>query len=141
MKGYHLELVCGNRQQAEQLQEVLHLFDLDAKIVVRKKYFVVYIKEGSNIVDFLGICKARVALMNLENLRIVKEMRNSINRKVNCETANIAKTVNAAAKQIEDIIFIRDYVGFSKLPNNLKEMAEVRLEYPESSLKELAKEL
>ena len=141
MKGYHLELVCGNLQQAEQLQEVLHLFDLDAKIIVRKKYFVVYIKEGSNIVDFLGICKARVALMNLENLRIVKEMRNSINRKVNCETANIAKTVNAAAKQIEDIIFIRDYVGFSKLPNNLKEMAEVRLEYPESSLKELGQYL
>ncbi len=141
MKGYHLELVCSNRQQAEQIREVLCLFDLDAKIIARKKYFVVYIKEGSNIVDFLGICKARVALMNLENLRIVKEMRNSINRKVNCETANIAKTVNAAAKQIEDIIFIRDYVGFSKLPYNLKEMAQVRLEYPEATLKELGQYL
>ena len=141
MKGYHLELVCNNRYQAEQIQEVLILFGLDAKIIARKKYFVVYIKEGSNIVDFLGICKARVALMNLENLRIVKEMRNSINRKVNCETANIAKTVNAAAKQIEDIIFIRDYVGFSKLPDTLREMAQVRLEYPESSLKELGQYL
>ena len=140
-KGYHLELVCNNRYQAEQVQEILLLFDLDAKIIVRKKYFVVYLKEGSHIVDFLGICKARVALMNLENLRIVKEMRNSINRKVNCETANIAKTVNAAAKQIEDIIFIRDYVGFSKLPDTLREMAQVRLEYPESSLKELGQYL
>lgn len=140
-KGYHLELVCSNKSQAEQIQEVLFLFDLDAKIITRKKYFVVYLKEGSHIVDFLGICKARVALMNLENLRIVKEMRNSINRKVNCETANIAKTVNAAAKQIEDIIFIRDYVGFSKLPDTLKEMAQVRLEYPESSLKELGQYL
>ena len=137
MKGYHLELVCNNRKQAEQIKEVLLLFELDAKIVQRKKYFVVYLKEGSHIVDFLGICKARVALMNLENLRIVKEMRNSINRKVNCETANIAKTVNAAAKQIEDIIFIRDYIGFSKLPDNLRQMAEVRLEYPEATLKEL----
>lgn len=141
MKGYHLELVCNNRHQAEQIQEVLILFDLDAKIVTRKKYFVVYLKEGSHIVDFLGITKARVALMNLENLRIVKEMRNSINRKVNCETANIAKTVNAATKQIEDIIFIRDYVGFSKLPDTLREMAQVRLEYPESSLKELGQYL
>ena len=141
MKGYHLELVCNNRNQAEQIKEVLLLFELDAKIVQRKKYFVVYLKEGSHIVDFLGICKARVALMNLENLRIVKEMRNSINRKVNCETANIAKTVNAAAKQIEDIIFIRDYIGFSKLPDNLRQMAEVRLEYPESSLKELGQYL
>ena len=141
MKGYHLELVCNTRQQAKQIQEILILFDLDAKIVTRKKYFVVYIKEGSNIVDFLGICKARVALMNLENLRIVKEMRNKINRKVNCETANIAKTVNAATKQIEDIIFIRDSIGFSKLPSNLKEMAQVRLDYPEASLKELGQYL
>ena len=140
-KGYHVELVCNNNYQAKQLQEVLHLFDLEAKIVVRKKYFVVYIKEGAHIVDFLGICKARLALMNLENLRILKEMRNSINRKVNCETANIAKTVNAAAKQIEDIIFIRDCVGFSKLPEPLREMAEVRLEHPESSLKELGQYL
>ena len=140
-KGYHLELVCSNKAQAKQLQEVLVLFELEAKIVVRKKYYVVYLKEGAHIVDFLGICKARVALMNLENLRIVKEMRNSINRKVNCETANIAKTVNAAAKQIEDIIFIRDYVGFSKLPDTLREMAQVRLEYPESSLKELGQYL
>ena len=140
-KGYHLELVCNNLRQAEQVRDVLFLFELDAKIVARKKYFVVYLKEGSHIVDFLGITKARVAYMNLENLRIVKEMRNSVNRKVNCETANIAKTVNAAAKQIEDIIFIRDYVGFSKLPDSLKEMALVRLEYPESSLKELGQYL
>ena len=136
-KAYHLELVCNYKNQAEQLKGILRLFDLDAKIVERKKYYVVYLKEGSHIVDFLGITKARVALMNLENLRIVKEMRNSINRKVNCETANIAKTVNAATKQIEDIIFIRDYVGFSKLPDTLREMAMVRLEHPEAALKEL----
>ena len=140
-KGYHLELVCSNKHQANQIKEVLVLFDLDAKIVERKKYFVVYLKEGSHIVDFLGITKAKIALMNLENLRILKEMRNSINRKVNCETANIAKTVSAATKQIEDIIFIRDYIGFSNLPDTLKEMAMVRLEHPEAALKELGQYL
>ena len=140
-KGYHLELVCSNRHQADQIKEILALFELDAKIVERKKYFVVYLKEGSHIVDFLGITKAKIALMNLENLRILKEMRNSINRKVNCETANIAKTVNAATKQIEDIEYIRDYVGFSKLPDNLREMAQVRLEHPEATLKELGQYL
>ncbi|MGN1314290.1 MAG: DNA-binding protein WhiA [Lachnospiraceae bacterium] len=136
-KSYHLELVCANPNQAGQLQELLRGFELDAKIVPRKKYFVVYLKEGSNIVDFLNICEGHIALMDLENLRILKEMRNSINRRVNCETANIAKTVNAAAKQLEDIRFIKEIVGFSKLPPALKQMAEVRLEYPEATLKEL----
>lgn len=140
-KGYHLELVCNNEPQAKQIQEILVSLKLDAKIILRKKYYVVYLKEGSHIVDFLGICKAHVSLMELENLRIVKEMRNAINRKVNCETANIAKTVNASAKQIEDIIYIRDYVGFSRLPLNLRQMAEVRLEHPEATLKELGKYL
>jgi len=140
-KSYHLELVCTNLNQADQLQQLLEGFELDAKIVQRKKYFVVYLKEGSNIVDFLNICEAHVALMNLENLRILKEVRNSINRRVNCETANIAKTVNAAAKQLEDIRFIQEFAGFSKLPPALKQMAQVRLEYPEATLKELGQYL
>ena len=140
-KNYHLEMVFNNKFQAEQIKDILLMFSLDAKIVLRKKYYVVYLKEGSNIVDFLNICEAHVALMELENLRIVKEMRNSINRRVNCETANIAKTVNAATKQIEDIIFIRDCVGFSELPRNLREMAQIRLDYPEATLKELGQYL
>lgn len=140
-KSYHLEMVCNNISQAQQLQQLQQGFGLDAKIISRKKYFVVYLKESSNIVDFLNICEAHVSLMELENLRIVKEMRNSINRRVNCETANIAKTVNAATKQIEDIKFIRDGMGFAKLSKNLKQMAEVRLEYPEATLKELGQYL
>ncbi len=137
VKGYHLELVTDNERKAFQIQQIIREFELDAKIIRRKKYFVVYLKEGSNIVDFLNICEAHVSLMQFENERIVKEMRNSINRRVNCETANISKTVNAAAKQIADIGKIRDTIGFSNLPQNLREMAMVRLEYPDASLKEL----
>lgn len=141
VKGYHLELVTANERKAFQIQTMIQEFDLDAKIIRRKKYFVVYLKEGSNIVDFLNICEAHVSLMQFENERIVKEMRNSINRRVNCETANISKTVNAAAKQISDIEKIRDYYGFANLPDTLREMAEVRMEYPDASLKELGQYL
>ena len=140
-KGYHLELVTGNERKAFQIQTMIREFELDAKIIRLKKYFVVYLKEGSNIVDFLNICEAHVSLMQFENERIVKEMRNSINRRVNCETANISKTVNAATKQIADIEKIRDRYGFANLPENLKEMAEVRMEHPDTSLKELGQYL
>lgn len=136
-KSYHFEIVCATLKKAEQLQEIIHDFEIDAKIVVRKKNYVVYIKEGAQIVDLLNIMEAHVALMNLENVRILKEMRNSVNRKVNCETANINKTVNAAVKQIEDIRLIEERVGLTKLPDSLREMAQVRLEYPEAPLKEL----
>lgn len=140
-KGYHLELVTSNERKAFQIQTMIREFELDAKIIRRKKYFVVYLKEGSNIVDFLNICEAHVSLMQFENERIVKEMRNSINRRVNCETANISKTVNAAAKQISDIEKIRDKYGFVNLPENLREMAIVRMEHPDASLKELGQYL
>lgn len=136
-KGYHLEFVCSYEAQAHQIQEVLHGFELEARIVRRKKYYVVYLKEGAGIVDLLNVMGAHLSLMNLENLRIEKEMRNSINRQVNCETANITKTVNAASRQIEDIQLIRERIGFSNLPDNLREVALVRLSHPESSLQEL----
>jgi DNA-binding protein WhiA len=136
-KSYHFEIVCRFLEQAKQLQEVINFFELDAKIVERKNHFVVYLKEGSQIVDILNIMEAHVALMNLENVRILKEMRNAVNRKVNCETANISKTVNAAVKQLEDIIYIRDTMGFETLPESLRKIAELRLEYPEAPLKEL----
>ncbi len=136
-KSYHFEIVCKSSSQAEQIQEILKGFDTDAKIVGRKSHYVVYLKEGSNIVDCLNVMEAYVSLMNLENVRILKEMRNSVNRKVNCETANIKKTVNAAVKQIEDIELIRDKTGLEKLPDVLKETARLRLEYPEATLKEL----
>ncbi len=136
-KSYHFEIVCRSIPQAGQLRDVINSFDMDAKIVARKKYQVVYLKEGSQIVDILNIMEAHVALMNLENVRILKEMRNSVNRKVNCETANISKTVNAAVKQLADIEYIRETAGLSYLPENLKEMALLRLEYPDAPLAEL----
>ena len=136
-KGYHFEIVCRTMPQAEQLRDTMNSFDVDAKIVERKKHFVVYLKEGAQIVDILNVMEAHVALMNLENVRILKEMRNSVNRKVNCETANISKTVNAAVKQLEDITYIKETMGLDSLPDNLKEMALLRLEYPEAPLKEL----
>ena len=98
---------------------------------------MVYVKEGDQIADLLGLMEARKSLLKLENVRILREMRGSVNRKVNCETANINKTVNAAVKQIEDIRYIRDTAGFSGLSNGLDEMARIRLQYPEATLKEL----
>ena len=140
-KSYHFEIVCATMEKAKQLQEIMAAFDIEAKIIQRKKYFVVYIKEGSQIVDILNVMEAHIALMNLENVRILKEMRNSVNRKVNCETANINKTVSAAVKQMEDIIYIRDKIGFDRLPENLREIAEIRLLKPEATLKELGEAL
>ncbi len=136
-KGYHLEFDCDSEEKAEQLKDVMADFDIESKIILRKKYHVVYLKEGSAIVDLLNVCEAPVSLMNLENTRILKEMRNSVNRRVNCETANIAKTVNAAARQVEDIEYIRAHYGFQNLPDSLREMAEIRLENPDAPLKEL----
>lgn len=136
-KSYHFELVFAHREQAEQMQALLRSFDVEAGIVARKKASVLYVKEGAQISDILNVMEAHVALMELENVRILKDMRNSINRQVNCETANLNKTVTAAARQIEDIKLIRDTIGFDELKEELKEMAKVRLEYPESSLQEL----
>lgn len=136
-KTYHFEIAVATMAKARQLQEILGAFEIEAKIVVRKNHFVVYIKEGSQIVEVLNVMEAHVALMNLENVRIVKEMRNSINRQVNCETANINKTVMAASKQIEDILYVKETIGFSELSEGLEEVARLRIEYPEASLKEL----
>ena len=136
-KGYHFEIVCPSREISGQLQEIIHSFHIDAKIVLRKKSYVLYVKEGAQIVDMLAIMEANVALMDLENIRILKEMRNSVNRKVNCETANINKTVNAAVKQIEDIRLLEEKVGLESLNEGLEEIARLRLQYPEATLKEL----
>lgn len=136
-KAYHFEIVTNDPEKAEQLRGIINSFSIDAKIVARKKNYVVYIKEGSQIVDLLNVMEAHVALMDLENVRILKEMRNQVNRQVNCEAANISKTVVASSKQIDDIIYIRDTVGFGDLDEGLIEIAKLRIQHPEASLKEL----
>ena len=140
-KAYHLEIVFDEEGKAVWVRDVIHSFMIDAKVVKRKKYFVVYVKEGAQIVDLLNIMEAHLALMELENIRILKEVRNSVNRQVNCEAANINKTVQAAAKQIGDILYIPDNFGFDNLEDGLREIAVLRIEYPEASLKELGEML
>ena len=137
-KSYHFEITCATEEKARQLQGLIGTFHLDARIVMRKKYFVVYMKEGCQIVDILNVMEA---LMALENVRILKEMRGQVNRQVNCETANIHKTVSAAVKQLRDIEYIRDTIGLAKLPERLEDMARLRLEKPEATLKELGEAL
>ena len=136
-KSYHIEMVCASQAKAGQIQNLINSFGLDAKVILRKRSYVVYLKEGSQIVDLLNIMEAPIALMEMENVRILKEMRNSVNRKVNCETANINKTVSAAAKQTDDIRFIQEQMGLDQLPEGLQEIAELRLAYPEATLTEL----
>ena len=140
-KFYHFEIVCSTERKAEFIQAILTGFSFDARIVQRKKYYVVYIKEGEQIVDLLNIMMAHRALLNLENVRILKEVRNSVNRQVNCETANLNRTVSAAVKQLDDINYIRDTVGLDSLSESLMEIAVLRAENTEVSLKELGQML
>ncbi len=140
-KSYHFEVVCNTSVMAEQLMDVMNTFSLDAKTVKRKRYHIVYIKEGAQIVEILNIMGAHIALMDLENMRIVKEVRNSVNRRVNCETANIGKTVSAAVKQLEDIQYLIDVSEFASLPTGLRDIAQARLDDPNATLAELGESL
>ena len=123
------------------LQDLVNYFGMDSKIVMRKNNYVAYLKEGAQIVDLLNIMGAHVALMELENIRIVKEMRNNVNRLVNCETANLNKTVSAAVRQVQDINYLEGAIGLSALPSNLEEIALYRLQHPSASLKEMGEML
>lgn len=140
-KNYHLEFVNSDYHNAQVLMNMINSFGIDSKIVERKGHFVVYIKDGEQIVDMLNIMNAHKSLMNLENVRILKDVRNNVNRIVNCETANLNKVVSASVKHREAIEYIAKTIGFDKLPAQLKEIAEIRLEYPDSSLKELGEML
>ena len=140
-RNYHFEIACLSDAKAQQLKDFIGFFGLEAKIVIRKKYHVVYLKEGAMISDILNIMEAHVSMMKFENVRIVKDVRNSVNRRVNCEAANINKTVSAARKQIEDIEYIKNTIGLEKLPENLRDAAYARLEEPDATLKELGEML
>lgn len=135
--AYHFEISCKSKEDARDIIQLFSYFNLDVKMILRKKNYIAYLKEGENITEALNILGAFVAQMDFYNIMILKDMRNTVNRKVNCETANLNKTVSAAVKQIRDIEFIRDTFGLDVLGEALKETAILRLENPESSLKDL----
>lgn len=136
-KSYHFEIVCTSQKQAQQLEELMATYGIEAKTVERKKKFVVYVKEGTQIVDLLNLMGAHQSMMEMENIRIWKDMRNQVNRQVNCETANLNKTTRAAGKQIEEIRYLEAHGMLEQLPENLQEIARARVEHPDLSLKEL----
>lgn len=140
-KSYHLEIKCNSNKKSEQLVNLLEKYDIEGKMVARKGHYVVYIKEGEGIVDLLNVMEAHVSLMEMENIRILKGMSNYYNRQVNCETANIKKTVTTSVRQIDDIDFIIEEKGLNYLPVKLQDIAIVRKEHPDASLQELGEML
>lgn len=136
-RSYQFEILCGTAYQAEQVSVLLDVLGIRPGTFRRRNYFVVYVKDSEEIGSLLGLMDARVSLLNYENIRVVREVRGNVNRRVNCETANIEKTAGAAARQIEDILYINRIIGLSKLSNGLDEIAEVRLQYPTATLQEL----
>lgn len=140
-KSYHFEIKCNSEKKAKQLIELLENYNIDGKMVARKGGYVVYIKEGEGIVDVLNVMEAHVSLMEMENVRILKGMSNYYNRQVNCETANIKKTVATSVRQIDDIDFIIQNKGIDYLPEKLQDIAWVRKENPDTSLQELGEML
>ena len=134
---YHLEMVTGNEDFAHSIIKVMHTFSMKAKLTDRKNDYIVYLKDGESITNFLRVIGAHNSMMELENVRVLKEMRNNVNRRVNCETANLGKVVKAAVRQVNCIKFIDEHMGLSELPQALQDTARLRLEYPDASLNEL----
>ncbi len=140
-KSYHFEILCAGPEDAEELTRVIETFDLAPKTTERKHRFPVYLKDSEAIVDILNVMGASRALMDFENVRIIKGIKNSANRQSNCDAANITKTVQAASRQLDDIRLIEREIGLSQLSPQLREIAEVRLAHPEESLKELGEHM
>lgn len=134
---YHLEMVTENESFALTIIKVMQTFNLQAKLTDRKKDFIVYMKDGESITDFLSLIGATQARLDLEEARVFKEMRNNVNRVVNCETANLNKVVAAAMRQVHCIKYIDEHLGLSELPETLQYMAQLRLANPDVSLNDL----
>ncbi len=139
--SYHLELVCTDVAHQKYLVNLMQVFDLNPKTGTRKDQLLIYLKEAEKIIDFLNVIGAHQALLDFENTRIVKEIRNNVNRLVNCETANVNKIVDTGMRQVVAVRAIEQHLGLGNLSPNLKETAELRLEYPEASLKEIGEML
>ncbi|MDT3427328.1 DNA-binding protein WhiA [Paenibacillus forsythiae] len=139
--SYHLEISSMYEEHCKALVELAEEFHLNARCIERKKGFILYIKEGEKIIEFLSLIGAHQALFKFEDVRIMRDMRNSVNRIVNCETANLNKTISAAVRQIENIKFLEKEMGLDNLPDKLREVAEVRLAHPDINLKEVGEML
>ncbi|MEB8125973.1 DNA-binding protein WhiA [Staphylococcus succinus] len=135
--SYHLEVFSLYEDHSEGLTQLMNNYELNAKHLERKKGSIAYLKEAEKISDFLSLIGGYQALLKFEDVRIVRDMRNSVNRLVNCETANLNKTVSAAMKQVESIQLIDQEIGLDNLPERLREIARLRVEHQEVSLKEL----
>ncbi|MBP3235081.1 MAG: DNA-binding protein WhiA [Eubacterium sp.] len=140
-KNYQLSIICRDKTETEKLLRLAESLHLAFKLQKRNNGYAVYIKDGDTISGFLAAVGAANCVMEFENVRILKDIRNNVNREVNCDTANMAKTADAAAKQLDDIRFIIKQGSFDELPDNLKTVALARLEFPLLSIKELGEEL
>lgn len=138
---YHLEIYSMYEEQCQDLCDMLQFYGLNGRVAERRNGFITYLKGAEEIADFLVLVGATNAMLKFEDVRIVRDLRNSVNRLMNCENANMNKTADAAKKQIENIQLIDEKVGLDSLPEKLREVAEVRLENPEISLKELGEML
>jgi len=134
---YHLEIYSVYEPHNLDICQMMNYFDFNARTLDRRNGYITYLKGAEHISDFLTLIGATTSMLKFEDIRVVRDMRNSVNRLVNCETANMSKTIDAASKQIESIQFIDEKIGLQHLPEKLREIAELRLEYPEVSLKEL----
>ena len=134
---YHLEIHSSYEEHNDDICQMMNQFDMNARTLERRNGYITYLKEAEKIADFLALIGATSGMLKFEDVRIIRDMRNSVNRLVNCENANLNKTIDAASKQIESIKFIDEMIGLDKIPTKLREIALVRLEYPEVTLKEL----
>ena len=140
-KKYHLEVGIADKNNAEMVMDKLSLFDIKSHIIEKNNQYSIYLKDGEEISKFLALLGANRAVLKFEEIRVQREMNNKINRIVNCETANLNKTINASIEQIEAIKKLKDNGNFERLDEPLKEIAELRLQNPDASLIELGQML
>lgn len=140
-KSYHVEFVSNRQKHCLDLEELINKYDLGAKSIARKELYITYLKDSEKIVDLLNVMGAYNSLLNIENIRAIKETRNNVNRVVNCETANLGKIVDTSIRQKNSIMILQKYNVINKLPEGLRELAYLRLENEDASLKELGEML
>lgn len=139
--NYHLEIVFIKEENAEKVNKILVTFNINSKILKREKNYIIYLKDGEDIANFLAFIGANKSVLKFEETRVIRDVRNKVNRLVNCETANIKKVIKTSVKQIEDIKLIKENNKLKKLTEGERELAELRCQNPEATFTELGKML